>query len=306
MTFVKIDDTKFSFLTEELGGIALRSLIQKSGRKRVIFVEGYDDEAIYNIIFSDLLSNILFIDVSFKEESDGSSGGCDKVKKTLHAFVENIKDEKRFYGVIDRDLKGGAKIKEEEECSIYDKRLFIFKEKYTMENYFISHKILLEFIKGRAIYHGKKLLPCKDELKLQEIIDSIYKNLAYLCAGNLTIMYFNKRKFNKENKGKPFLEKTIRVKEVRSRLFQILKEVDKSDVLLKFKKFNEFIKSNPKNTDKFLSAKDYFSVCFNNSIKLHFNVGLQINNHRPELARIFKDQGLSDEWNKIPSFVGLV
>ena len=152
MNFESVTQAKYDFIVES----ELRSNLREASRENIVFVEGYDDEVIYNIVYkNEDLHNVVFMDVSLGAKT---TGGCEKVKDILIACVEKLPDEKRFYGVIDRDLKTDQKVIEEMEKSCYDGRLFIFFERYTLENYFIEIEVLYEFLRGQSLrYKGLKI-----------------------------------------------------------------------------------------------------------------------------------------------------
>ena len=129
-----VSDDKYSFIHENLRP-AFKKAVEKAGRKNIIFVEGYDDKVIYGILYEEYLEKLCFIDISFEAEKvvDSefqSTGGCEQVKKHLHAFVEHFPETKHFYGVIDRDLRTDEEVKAEKEKPCYGGRLFIFFERF--------------------------------------------------------------------------------------------------------------------------------------------------------------------------------
>ena len=83
-----ISDRKFNFIKIELRH-ELRTLLMKAGRKKVVFVEGYDDKIIFEIVFEDDLERLHFIDISMEEAKRNGScqnvrGGCETVKEKIH------------------------------------------------------------------------------------------------------------------------------------------------------------------------------------------------------------------------------
>ncbi|RKZ45576.1 MAG: hypothetical protein DRR16_28185 [Candidatus Parabeggiatoa sp. nov. 3] len=88
----------------------LSNRIRKAGRKKIVFVEGYDDEVIFEILYANHSDKVHFIDVSLGGED---TGGCEEVKQHLIACIQNIPNKKCFYGVIDRDLKTDQEVKAE-------------------------------------------------------------------------------------------------------------------------------------------------------------------------------------------------
>ncbi len=305
LPYQQISDSKYDFLPEENDFRAsMKFSIAKAGRKKVIFVEGYDDEVVFEIIYEDYLTKLSFIDVSLENAKRTSypnviaGGGCERVKFLLTEFIKNIK-EKRFYGIIDRDLKTDQEIQIEITKACYDGRLFIFRERYTLENYFINLDVLKAFIHGQSAVH-KKLIPLvNDEAKLENIIDSILSCLVDIAAANLTIRYFDK--------SVPFVEETITgdTDEIKERVYKKLEKCEdcvKDSMDRKFKSFTDFILQSEDNVQKFTSAKTYFAFQFNKCLHEGYGINLQINKHKSELARILKDY-LPDEFKQILNFL---
>lgn len=143
-----ISDNKYQFIDQNLRQV-FKTAVEKAGRKKILFVEGYDDEVIYRILYENKLDKLYFIDISFTAETKPNllaTGGCEQVKKYLRDFVKHFPKDKRFYGVIDRDLKTDQEVKEEKEQLCYDGRLFIFFEAYTLENLIICRTTLMKMI----------------------------------------------------------------------------------------------------------------------------------------------------------------
>ena len=191
-----VNDERYHFIHDTKRQV-FRTAIEKAGRKNIVFVEGYDDKVIYGILYEEYLKEKLcFIDISFEAEKvvDAefqSTGGCEKVKQHLRDFVQYLPAEKRFYGVIDRDLKTDEIVKAERKKADYDGRLFIFFERYTLENYFLEPDILFKFLEGQSIKH-KKLIPLLEtgiENFKKEVINPILTCLASIAAANLTIRH---------------------------------------------------------------------------------------------------------------------
>jgi len=162
-TFHIISDTKFDFIEDEELRNELRKRVMKAGRKNIVFVEGYDDKIIYDIVYKNYLDRLHFIGTSMKsakrdDSCENITGGCEKVKNLLKKFVSGLPNEKRFYGVIDRDLKLDEEIESERNLTCYDHRLFIFFERYTLENYFIEINILCDFLHDKSM-NNKNLIP---------------------------------------------------------------------------------------------------------------------------------------------------
>jgi len=289
-----VNDEKYDFIHEP----ALRNVIEKAGRRNIVFVEGYDDKVIYNILFKDYWQKIYFIDTGFTEERISfaskitDTGNCEKVKQYLKNFVQHLPQTKRFYGVIDRDLKTDEEVKEERRNPCYDGRLFIFFERYTLENYFVESEILCDFLRAKSINH-KQLIPFlnkgKDNFE-KEIITPILSCLTNIAAANLTIHYFN-QKVIEQNKS--FLEDSISCEEeeIKQRLVHKLNQslISQEEILSKFSAFQKQIieRNEPL---KFASAKTYFSCQFNRKLEEKTKVNLQLNKHKDQLAYILKER----------------
>jgi hypothetical protein len=147
-------DEKYHFISP-----SLTHAIIKAGRKKIVFVEGYDDNIIFNLLYEEHSGDIKFIDTEKLPDTEGflkGQGACDRVKLLVGAFVTHLKTDKRFYGVIDRDLKTDDEREQEMGNSRYDGRLFIFFERYTLENYFIHPHVLANFLYGQSINHTQQ------------------------------------------------------------------------------------------------------------------------------------------------------
>ncbi len=297
-TFHIISDSKFDFIEVEELRNELRKSVMKAGRKNIVFVEGYDDKIIFEIVYKDHLGRLYFIDTSMKAAEKGNSGGCETVKNLLKEFVSHLPNEKRFYGVIDRDLNFDEEIESERNLACYDHRLFIFFERYTLENYFIEINILCDFLHDKSV-DNKRLIPIlSDEGEfrkyIRDIVDEISNSLIKIGAANLTI-----RSFDDE---KSFLEATINCTEIEERLLHRLNGFPQNDVICQYNCFEFFIRQS-NTTQKFASGKVYFSSQFNQHLKKSKNVDIQLNNHKSELAKILKEY-LSDDFRHLLEFIG--
>ncbi|MDM8550784.1 hypothetical protein QUF72_11925 [Desulfobacterales bacterium HSG2] len=65
MKFHAISDTKFKFIDVELRN-EFQKLILKAGRKKIVFVECYDDKAIFDVQYESDLDKLDFIDTSME------------------------------------------------------------------------------------------------------------------------------------------------------------------------------------------------------------------------------------------------
>ena len=291
-SYHQINDQTYDFLTSP----DLKVEILLAGRKKLIFVEGYDDKVIFDIIYKDLLIDFEFIDISLEKAKQHNNavqalGGCEAVKQTLIKCIENIPIRKCF-GIIDRDLKTDEEIDIEKLKPCYNNQLFVFLSRYTIENYFIEPKILKELIRDCSV-NNKKLIPLNSLEQIKEIIESILINMAKIGAANLTIRSLDNTKRH--------LEDNIKYLDIESRLKQRLSQYPEELVLEKWQQF--IIKISNENPHKYANAKAYFSYQFNLAIKSHCNVNLQINNNKPLLARIFKDQPLHQDFKDLKIFL---
>lgn len=292
-----ISDRRFDFIEDRKLRNELRKSLLKAGRKKILLVEGYEDKIIFEIVYKDCLDKLAFIDTSMKASKQRFPGGCETVKNLLRKFVSHLPNEKRFYGIIDRDLKFDEEIEFEREQECYDHRLFIFFERYTLENYFIDTDILCEFLHAKSV-DNQRLINCSndsDELrkKIAGIVRIIFTCLTKIAAANLTI-----RSFDDEIS---FLEGTIKCNNIEQRLLNKLNEFPEKDIRYQFNCFESFI-TQSNSTHKFVSAKVYFSYQFNQHLKKE-NVDIQLNNHKSELSRILKDH-LPDDFKELLNFIG--
>jgi hypothetical protein len=295
-----ISDAKFSFITE----VALRNAIVKAGRKNIVFVEGYDDKVIFEILYAEYLDKLSFIEVSLEEAKRLNPHqnlhvvlGWNGVKQCLTACIKNLPTEKRFYGVIDRDLKTDQQVKAEKEKPCYEGRLFIFWERYTLENYFIEINILQEFLKGQSIKH-KKLIPIINERDKfeKEIFQPVLVCLKYLAVANLTLHFFdNTQCFLEDNAP---CDKAVIIR----KLIDKLKVIEQGVVKSQFQYYEQNVNS-VSEVHKFASAKKYFAYHFNKKLKENTDVNIQLNNHKSELARILKNQVLPKDFRDLLSLI---
>jgi hypothetical protein len=302
-----VNDDRYHFIHDNLRQV-FRKAIEKAGRKNIVFVEGYDDKVIYGILYEEYLkAKLCFIDISFEAEKvvDSefkSTGGCEKVKQHLRDFVQYLPTEKRFYGVIDRDLKTDEIVKAERKKPDYDGRLFIFFERYTLENYFVEPDILFKFLEGQSIKHKKliALLEKGTENLEKEVINPILTCLASIAAANLTIRNFKP--------SEEFLRNTTPCKEevILKAIEQKLKrpQTQQKALSLKFLAFKKDI-IEKKETQKFASAKQYLSTQLNMKLRETFEIpaSIELNNYKSELARILKEKGLPKDFQDLLSLI---
>jgi Protein of unknown function (DUF4435) len=283
--FQTINDTKYHFISD----IEVRNAILKAGRKKIAFVEGYDDKVIFDIIYEENLASLAFIDISIQNRR---TGGCEEVTSVLEKCVLNLPTNKRFFGIVDRDLNTDEEIEAEKNLPCYDNRLFIFTERYTLENYFIDIDVLTEFLTGQSINY-KGLIPLmQDVAKLTEIVNEIILCLASIAVANFTIHHFDSTR--------SFIEKTIDCAEdaIKHRIFQNMNH-SAEQISQTFDCYKNLVGENGL---KFASAKDYFATQFNIHLKNLYKVNIQINNHKSELARILKKR-LPAEFKQLHEFI---
>lgn len=286
-SFSTISDAKYHFISD----VTIRNSILKAGRKKIAFVEGYDDKVIFDILYEEKLLHLAFIDVSNQKDV---SGGCEKVKYFLQQCVANLPTDKRFFGIIDRDLNTDADIEIEKNLPDYNNRLFIFTERYTLENYFVDIDVLTEFLRGQSINHKGLITLINNVEKLTQIVSEIILCLANIAAANFTIQYFD----NTKN----YIEYSISCVEEKIEQGISHRISGKSESLVSTK-FNEFKKLVNGEGLKFASAKDYFAPQFRVHLHKLCNVNnIQINNHKSELARILKKK-LPFEFEQLYEFI---
>jgi hypothetical protein len=295
-----INDSKYSFAPP-----SVRSAILNAGRRKIVFVEGYDDKIIFEILYEENSDSIYFLDVSMEgflsttDRDDRIQRGCCGVKDLLKKFVSNLQDQKRFYGIVDRDLKEDSEVDSEKKLSCYDNRLFIFFERYTLENYFIEVQVLAKFLHAQSINHTRlaQITNNRAELEriLQLIVEEILNCMMKIGAANLTIRFFDETA--------KFLEHSIpdaKIEErIKNRLIaKVGNEIDGTDVDSKFSEFHNSIICN-NSVHKFASAKTYFSYQFNKTLKNRTGVEIQLNSHKTELERILKGFNLHSEFDEL-------
>ncbi|MDM8550783.1 hypothetical protein QUF72_11920 [Desulfobacterales bacterium HSG2] len=180
----------------------------------------------------------------------------------------------------------------------YDGRLFIFFERYTLENYFIETDILCDFLRRKSV-DIKNLIPLlsdKDKFRkdIADIIDEISECLTKIGAANLTIRAFD----NSES----FLEDSIRCDEIEQRrLSNRLNCFPPDDVKCQFDCFEAFIRQTDA-TQKFASGKKYFSYQFNQQMARK-GVEIQLNNHKSGLADSLQRYGLPGDFRTLLNFL---
>ncbi|QTA82210.1 DUF4435 [Desulfonema limicola] len=297
INFTSISGGKFSFIDNQ----DIRHAIDMAGRKKIVFLEGYDDQVIFEILFSEKLNQVAFIDTSIVGRS---SGGCEKVKK----YLENIYiylSENRFFGIIDRDFKTDNEVNTEVNDPKYNNKLYIFRERYTLENYFIEGHILLGYIKGKSM-KNKRLYTILT-INIINIINNIMENLITISAGNRTLLDYRKAFLDRNT---PCDEKIV-IKKILSNLDIKKFQVERRTAVIRwYKYYRNNIQNDRSHIHKYISGK-YFFYHFNNTIKELTNqttgkqINIDIDNAKDNLAHRLKDGGLPTEFHNVISFLGL-
>lgn len=310
--YQSINDQRYNFIPQ----VILRNSILKAGRRKVIFVEGYDDRAIFNILFEgENTDDLFFLDLSLKEERAKATGddiipflgGCQAVKDTLALFVHHI-DERRFYGVIDRDLKTDEERSDELHKDCYDKRLFIFYERYTIENYFIEVNVLATLFKELSINNNKllKIVPSSSDEKVdfeKNMVKPCLNYMAIIAAANCTINFFNQTDPILSTRHVSHIPEKIPQECIESRLVQHLKTyISEDEIIQKFHYYKSVIDQSTLKIHQFASAKKYFAYQFNIKVKQACGADIQINNHKALLARITA-KNIPEEFSMLLSFL---
>lgn len=285
-----ISDQKYNFIDEEVRPI-FKQKIENAGRKNIVFVEGYDDKVIYDMLYEEHINELYFMDISFTAEKSNIKcmRGCEYVKQSLKDFVQYLPQEKRFYGVIDRDLKMDLDIKTEKQQACYDARLFIFLERYTLENYFIEADILYEFLKGQSMNHKKliSLLKKNKDYFKTEILDPILNHLIKIGSANLTIRCLDDEQC--------FLKVSDIDENIENEIIEKLHKYSRQTVLSKFSHYKQKI-TDKNEALKFASAKKYFFTLFHKQIKQHTTVNISLKYHTFDLALLLKKNGVQQDF----------
>jgi hypothetical protein len=294
LQFKTISGGKYRFIVKS----DLRNRVRNAGRENIVFVEGYADEVILEILYVNDLDKLCFIDISLGSDI---TGGCEEVKRHLTDCIQNLPNEKRFYGVIDRDLKTDQEVIDTSAQPRYDGRLFIFFERYTLENYFIELDILSEFLKRQSINFKKLRSFLKQDEFKKEFVEKIFQpsleHLRCMAISNLTIRFFDK--------GQKFLAEKTPCDKVSSQIEDRLKkdnltehaiqeQFSKQEIESKLEEYKKEVNS-VSEIHKFASAKKYFAYLFNKKVYEVTGVNIQLNNHKSELADILLKNAFPQE-----------
>lgn len=280
----------------------LRDRIDEAGRRNIIFVEGYDDEIIYNILYSERLSEAVFVDVS---SANYSEGGCKKVKKLIKDVIEQLNDDNRFYAIIDRDFLTDEERLEEMEKEEFQGNLYIFSERYTLENYFIEPGVLSTFLTEMSI-GNKNWQTLAGEGKMTEIIGDTLSSLTTISAANI-LLKNNRKKYLDISKP---CDKNI----VLGNLLSALSDSQSMTTEQITEEYNSLLRNleaEDTKLQKYINGK-YFFHHFNKKVKeeLEASIGKQGSNvfskiSKPYLARILKDVGLQDDFRELEQVCSL-
>ncbi|MDB9312493.1 hypothetical protein PN462_05200 [Spirulina sp. CS-785/01] len=295
--FQTITGGLYSFIENK----SVRNAIDNAGRKKIVFVEGYDDHVIFNILFQEQSDRIAFVTDTNRE----SLGGCEQVKEYLRQIVENLTPTQRqkFFGIIDRDFRTDEEVEQELNNSIYDGRLYIFKSRYTLENYFIDSEIIYNYLYEKSA--DKSILkPIIASLKLDDIeyiINTFFQKYITIAAGNWTLLK-QRKNFLKDNQicSEELVLKTI---------IQRSPEISEEEIKVIYDKCKEYIQNEMRNDinnrQKYVKGK-YFFFYLNRKLKekakelsTKFN---EIEFSKSHLARILKDK-LPNELSRILEFI---
>ncbi|MDM8514745.1 DUF4435 domain-containing protein [Desulfobacterales bacterium HSG16] len=288
---------RFSFIDNQ----DIRNDIDIAGRKKVVFIEGYDDKVIFEILFHEELEEVAFIDTSAVGQS---GGGCDKVKEYLEKTYRHL-NETRFFGIIDRDFKTDHELDTELNEPKYKNKLYIFRDRYTLENYFIEKGILLEYIRGKS--SSNKKLKGILGIDISGIINNILMKLIIVAAGNRTLLDYRNKFLNRSTP----CDKKIVVTKILSKLLIKEYEVEKRTAVKRwYDYYRKYMEKDSFYIHKHISGK-YFFYHFNKAIKDETNrtcgkqINIDIDNAKDNLARILKIRGLPDDLNNILVFLGV-
>ncbi|MEA5467565.1 hypothetical protein [Spirulina sp. 06S082] len=301
--FKKITGGLYSFIENE----SVRNAIDNAGRKKIVFVEGYDDHVIFKILFQEQSDRIAFVtDIDLEP-----LGGCKQVQEYLRQIVKNLTpiQRQKFFGIIDRDFRTDEEVEQEVNNSIYDGRLYIFKNRYTVENYFIDSEIIYNYLYEKSV--NKKILkPIMRSLTLDDIeriIDTFFEEYITIAAGNWTLLK-KRTDFLKDNQ---ITSEQFVVKKVVKKIIKRSPEISEERIKETYYKCKEYIQNeianDTNNRPKYIKGK-YFFFYLNQKLKakakelkssIKFN---EIECSKGHLARILKDR-LPNELFMILEFI---
>lgn len=306
--FKKITGGLYSFIENE----SVRNAIDNAGRKKIVFVEGYDDHVIFKILFQEQSDRIAFVTDTNLEPL----GGCEQVKKYLSQIFENLTpiQRQKFFGIIDRDFRTDEEVEQEVNNSIYDGRLYIFKNRYTVENYFIDSDIIYNYLYEKSVDKNilKRIIQSLELDDIERIIDTFFEKYITIAAGNWTLLKESK-KFLKDNQ-------ITCEKSVLNKIIQRASEISKERIKETYDQCKEYIQNEIENDinsrQKYIKGK-YFFFYLNKKLRekaeelkaeelksegkssIKFN---EIECSKSHLARILKDK-LPKELSMILEFI---
>ena len=284
MTFEKIQGGDFSFIKDD----KIKNAIDNAGKRIIVFVEGYDDKIIFEIFFYEYNNKVTFIDVN----------GCGKVEKYVEDCVRELKKEEVYFGIIDRDFRADNEIEQKTADSKYNNKLFIFKERYTIENYLIEDNILLNFLKRK----NKKYEDCTLE-QIKILIEKTFKLLIPISIGNFVLLKHGKEFFPKDAKIIP--ENCIALRVAKEIYEENCTEDNKKIIAEEIEKYQRNFDLNyGNNYHKFISGK-YFFVYFGSEVGFT-NFKNELDNLAGILTSQFTTAIPKEISQDIPKFIGLI
>ncbi len=295
--FIPIKGGKFSFIDNE----NIRNQIDEAGRKFIVFVEGYDDRVIYRILYEDKSDRIEFIDVSLYGQS---TGGAKEVKEYVEKMVFHLKNEEYYFGITDRDFRTDEELEDEKNDPKYNNKLYIFSERYTLENYFIDPNLLLRFLEGKSI-SNKGLIDILDINKIEQITTEICRKLVIISAANWTLKFFGEKFVRRSTPCEESVVKKILINKILDKY-----GVEVEDCTEHYEYYKNYISNRISQLQKYIHGK-YFLFQFNEAIKRETQkssdrkINIDIDNAKDNLARILKTIGLSDDFKMFERLIGI-
>lgn len=283
VSFVRISGGKYEFIDK----IEVRNAIDEAGRKKKVFVEGITDGRIFHILFNDDFANyIAYI----------PSGGYAKVKEYLNGTI--IRRIEGFAGIIDRDFR--SDIQRDELINEFDGKIYVHK-RYTIENYLIEPKCLVEFVRDHSL--AKKIT----DDDINAIIRKIFLDLMYVMAGNMTLLNFSAGKLPEDIA--PTRERVVQhiLHKIRTVNGEESKQLEE-EVINMYNGYLSGIQQFSENLDELhkVTSGKYFFYNFSQEMKkVHKIKGIRDDEaSRYQLARILKtEQGITGELTELHSFL---
>jgi len=296
--FIPIRGGKFVFIENE----NIRNQIDEAGRKFIVFVEGYDDRVIYRILYEDKSDRIEFIDVSLYGQS---TGGAEKVKEYVEKMVYHLKNEEYYFGITDRDFRTDQELEDEKNNPKYNNKLYIFSERYTLENYFIDSNLLLKFLEGKSM-SNKGLINILDINKIKQITSDICMDLIIISAANWTLKFFREEFMGRTAPCEEGKVKNILINKIVNRYGADAEDYTKD----RYEYYKNYISNRISELQKYIHGK-YFFFQFNEAIKKETQkisgrrITIDIDNAKDNLARILRIIGLSDDFKMFERLIGI-